>query len=370
MKNKNNKKTKKTNARTLNYNTILKRNNNTNNSIELKTINEVLNKNISPEYKIIKYLGEGINGNIYLATDNLTNKFIYKTVKLNNQNELLNNELKKQIDFELNILNFLSNNINTRDLINPCIKHKIINNEIFTLFPVFDGYSLENLSGYLNKLDNNKHYKILFHIIKAILYGMAKIHQSNIAHQNINNKSILVSTFNTPGEAKIKFTDFGLGCGYNTLSKNNVIDVKEYKDDNFFKIGNCRDNYNIPVIINENIISKLSESSYLQIAQKYDVLCLGILFIEILLFFANLDINLSKGYNSSTREKIKLILNKYLAKDYKFPDINVNKDTKNLIKEYLKTFNDYIFCETNKRENCQYILDKLIIFEKYRFDNF
>ena len=378
MKKKQSKTKKKANARTLNYNTLVKRNanddtnnpNSPNNTLQLERINNKLNQNVSPEYKIIKYLGEGINGNLYLAMDANKNKLICKTVKLNSPNESLNNELKRQMNFELSILNFLSNNLTTRDYINPCLEHKIIDDEVITIFPVFNGYSLENLSTYLNKLDDSMHYKVAFHIIKAILYGMAKIHQSNIAHQNISEKSVLVSTFNSPGEARIKFTDFGLGCGYNSLSKNNVIDIDEYKNDDFFKVGNCKDNYNIPVAINENIMSKLSESSYLQIAQKYDVLCLGILFLKMLLFFANLDISLSEGYNSSNRETIKQITKKYLSSKDSLSKLKVNKDTKNLIREYLKLFDDYIFCESNMRENCQYILDKIIVFEKYRFDEF
>ena len=377
MKKRNSKTKKKANARTLNYNTLIKRNTNNsnnpnspNNTIQLERINHKLNQNVSPEYKIVKYLGEGINGNLYLATDSDKNKLICKTVKLNNSDPNLNDELKRQMNFELSILNFLSNNITTRDYINPCLEHKIVGNEVFTLFPVFDGYSLENLSTYMNRLDDEQHYKALFHIIKAILYGMAKIHQSNIAHQNINEKSILVSTFNNPGEASVKFTDFGLGCGYNTLSKNNIIDVNEYKNDEFFKAGNCRDNYNIPVVINQDVMGKLSESNYLQIAQKYDVLCLGILFLKMLMFFAKLDISLSKGYSSSNREAIKQITKKYLSSSESLSKLKINKDTQSLIREYLKLFDDYIFCESNKRENCQYILDKIIVFEKYRFDEF
>ena len=59
------------------------------------------------------------------------------------------------------------------------------------------------------------YYTMLFHIIKVILYAMSKIHQNNIAHQNINENSILVSTHKKIDDIKVKFTDFGLGCGIN-----------------------------------------------------------------------------------------------------------------------------------------------------------
>ena len=273
------------------------------------------------------------------------------------------------------------------------------------MFPVFNGYSLQHLIKYLSQLKHNEYYKIVFHLIKTILHGMAKIHQTNIAHQNINNNSILISTYEQPGEIKVKFTDFGLGCG----NRMNFLGKQIDQNDVFYKFNNCNINNYTPIEITDNIIDELGDSDYLAISQKYDLLCLGMIFIKLLLFFEKLDIDLKKGYNQDFIANIKnRIEGKYIGKKnmsnanmnsnmnsnmksnaknsnddnddnndnddtkYKslFPFLNVDDKTKKNIVEYLKIINDYIFCKTINRKNCQYILDKLIIYEKYRDDVF
>jgi hypothetical protein len=52
------------------------------------------------------------------------------------------------------------------------------------------------------------------------------------------------------------------------------------------------------------------------------------------------------------------------------PVLDVPDDLKNDILEYLKIIINYIFCPTNKRKTCQYVLDKIIIYEKYKNDIF
>ena len=47
---------------------------------DLRSINSVVNSKISPKYKIIKYLGEGIQGSLYLAVDKKNNRYICKNV--------------------------------------------------------------------------------------------------------------------------------------------------------------------------------------------------------------------------------------------------------------------------------------------------
>ena len=381
---------------------------------DIGTINNIFNNNVSRKYNIVKYLGEGIHGSLYLANDNNTNntnttnnttkRYICKKIILNDgqsgqssQGDI--NNQSKQIEFELNILKYLSSNKTTKEHVNTCLEHKIVNNEVFTVFPVFNGYSLQHLLKYLAQLKHSEYYKIIFHIIKTILHGMAKIHQTNIAHQNINNNSILISTYEQPGEIKVKFTDFGLGCG----NRMNFLGKQIDQNDVFYKFNNCNTNNYTPIEITDNIIDELGDSDYLAISQKYDLLCLGMIFIKLLLFFEKLDINLKKGYNQDFIANIKnRIEGKYIGKsnmsngnmnsnvsgnmnsnernsnddndDTKynslFPFLNVDDKTKQNIIEYLKIINDYIFCKTINRKNCQYILDKLIIYEKYRDDVF
>ena len=344
---------------------------------------------VNNKYNIVKYLGEGIQGSLYLANDPEKRRYICKKITLDRQNYL---HQIKQIEFEINMLKYLSNNKTTREYINPCLEHKIIDNNIFTIFPIFHGYSLIHLTKYLNKLDNNSYYKIVFHLIKNILHGMAKIHQYKVAHQNINENSILVSTtYTNPREMYINFTDFGLGCGNsnNMNYESNLINIDKYEkgyNKTNIKFNTCKVNNFLPIKITENIMSELLDSDYLLISQKYDLLCLGIIFTKLLLFFDNINSDLKEGYNKLAMDNILQLLNdKYFSKinekenanenekiDYKslFPYINVNNEVKTDIIEYLKLFKEYILRKTAHRKSCQYVLDKIIIYEKYKGEVF
>jgi hypothetical protein len=357
-------------------------------------------QNLQKNYNIVKYLGEGIQGSLYLANDSNKKRYICKKINLNesgDSNDSNNTNKLKQIEFELNILKYLSSNKVAKDYVNPCLEYKIFNNQVFTIFPIFDGYSLNHLTNYLKKLDNSEYYKIVFHIIKTILFGLSKIHQSKIAHQNINNNSILVSTYKNPKEIAVKFTDFGLGCGNKDNFANNLdaipeamIDINKYKnllnESNKIKYeyNSCKIHNFVPVNITDDVIDKLTDTDHLFISQKYDLLCLGIIFTKLLLYFDNIDINLQNGYSSKNKVDIlDFINNKYLMNEhinnknsennnYKklFPFLNLDEEILQNIIEYLKIFKEFILCKTENRKTCQYVLDKLIIYEKYKNDVF
>ena len=404
-----------TNAQLLNINTIINANSNLNtnqntnqntNSNNQFLYNENANINVSKKYKIIKYLGEGIQGSLYLATNNKNNTRSHNYNKTQKQNTIINTfhndqrfickkiilddeniKQKQQLEFELNILKYLSSNKNTREHINPCLEHKIVDNQVFTIFPIFDGYSLNHVNKYLGKLSHKQYYQIVFHIIKVVLHALAKIHQTNIAHQNINTNSILVSTYTNPDNVKVKFTDFGLGCGAKRNNMNNITDIndmhfngyKSYKDDSFFNISSCKQNSSVPIKIDNNIINQLSESNYLAISQKYDLLCLGMIFLKMLLVFEKLNIDVSSGYTNSFRQQmhdkiykkyINIDLDKNKPDEDMFPFLEISTEMKKSILEYLKIFWKYVLCKTEERQNCQYVLDKIIIYEKYKNDVF
>jgi serine/threonine protein kinase len=374
------------NAQQLNITTILSKNTDIqdeHNTKNINFINTIFNNTDTIEmknkkkYEIKKYLGEGIQGSLYMALDNNNNKFICKQINLN---ENTNPNQINQLNFELNLLKFLSSNRVTREYINPCLEYKIINNQVLTLFPVFNGYSLTNIKKYLLEMKHKNYYRILFHLIKIILHGLAKIHQHNIAHQNINENSILISTFENNNEIKIKFTDFGLGCGVNNEINNIFYDVNSC---NVNTITPNTPSQTIPNKITTSLIKKLSKTESLNIAQKNDIKLLTLIFIQLLLFFENIKLDLSQGYNNTIKEQIKKIItekflskiqkyrkNKYAKEDDIFNFITTKNETKRDILEYLNIFNDFVLCENKNIQSCQNILDKLIIYEKYKNEVF
>ena len=178
------------NPRLLNVNTILKSNNedkksnqheNMNEQIAIDITNDITNinnifnntsqlnknmknmqnmenmQNMQTNYNIIKYLGKGIQGDLYLANDSNKKRYICKKIILNtndtNTNDTNDNNKNQlqQLEFELNILKYLSSNKVAKEYVNPCLEYKIVNNQVFTIFPIFDGYSLNHLTKYLLK---------------------------------------------------------------------------------------------------------------------------------------------------------------------------------------------------------------------------
>ena len=348
---------------------------------ELENINMVVKNNLSPRYNVREYLGEGVHGSLYLAEEEdqsgsrenrSRRRLILKRI---NMPENPNPELNHRINFELNVLNYLSNDETTRDYVNPCLAHKMVNNQVLTLFPVFKGYSLRHLIKYLRQLTLPEYYKIVFHLIKRILFAMEKIHKNNIAHQNISENNILVSTYDTPSQIKIKLTDFGLGCNQvdpitvpitNPGLAPNQID--------YFKFSKCRDKLNIPGKITAAVLEKLTDVDYLLIAQKYDLFCLGVIFLGLLL---RTRIDDKPEYRSFSPVFIRDIkgnmIRKYLdggEDTNRLENEQLGKDQKSDLLEYLDILDKYVFCGVSTRRSCRFVLDKIIVYEKYKNDIF
>ena len=81
--------------------------------------------------------------------------------------------------------------------------------------------------------------------------------------------------------------------------------------------------------------------------------------------FENIKLDLSKGYTNELKQEIKhLITSKFVSL------LKLDSVLKKDILEYLSILNNYILCEEKNMKDCQYILDKLIIYEKYKNDTF
>jgi serine/threonine protein kinase len=343
-------------------------------TMETEQTEQIVTNNISSKYKIIKYIGDGINGKLYLAKDSKNNLYICKKIYLDKKQ---NND--RQIEFELNILKYLSGNKTTRDYINPCLEHKIVDDNIFTIFPVFNGYSLNNLQNYLVKLKRQDYYKIIFYLIKNILEGILVIHKCNIAHQNINGNAILVATKNRVFPAEnydmpIKFTDFGLGCGsYRNLS-GTLSPKSSIANDMYFNKCNAQ---HLPIRITKNVLDTLKDSDYLKLCQKHDIFCSGVLILKLLLPDDSIKVNADDGYTTSLESNIlSKLKSKYLRStsnnndDYEYVPIDVNIQTKRDIKEYLDLVIKNMITKTKYRKPCHYVLEKIIIYEKYKDEVF
>lgn len=291
---------------------------------KLDQLNTTIYNNISPNYKLKKYLGTGINNSkIYLATDHNDTRLVCQITTLPKKH-------KEQLMLELSILNILSKNRNTAPYINKYIDYNLTQNDnnitAYTIFPLNTGYKLNNFKGELAKLNKETYKYISKAIIKSILQAISAIHKSNIAHQNLDDTSIIVS--HTPSleekikahnlKIKIKFVDFALSCG--VYNSNNNMKFKKClmmtNDDKVELEANTK-----------NMLKSLSNTEQLNIAQMNDVKDCAIIFSNLL----------------------------------NFGDGKVDKD----IKPYYDVINNFMIVELDKRISAKDCLEKILTMEKY-----
>lgn len=333
------------------------------NDDNIKYLNTQLNNNskrLNNSYIATKYLGDESNNKLYLlqprniTPQNTSHKYICKQINIpSNDRKLL-----QHIKFEIELLKYLSSKKNTNEYINPCIDSIIDKNNVITIFPIFNGSSFPRYKYHmLKELNNNEYTNLAFLLSKNLLLGLGAIHHNNIAHQNITPNSILISTSDV-SNINIKYTDFVLGCGNYFNPDDNTISITE----------KCNIS-NVPVKIDSSIISKLGTSNYLDIAIKNDIWRLGIILLELLLPHENIisqhSENMVKyGWTTDIDMLCKELLMKYY---YSIPEEERENDK---FAYYIWLIINTMIQPINKRKTCKYVVDKLIIFEKYIGEDF
>lgn len=308
--------------------------------------------NISGRFRYVKYLGKGNQGYLHLLSDTKGNKFICKKIAMMS----LQPNDANQLNFELAILKYLSSNSSVKPYINPCVRSKILEGNIYTIFPVINAISLVEFKKYLNKLNEQMYYKIVKKMFRNILHAVGAIHHTNIAHQNIDPSSMLISML-PEDDIGIKFTDFGLGCGtyHSIIGKNDSYNVK---NNNILSKKCGFEISNNTIQVNKSDLERLGHSKFLKKAQKLDCWNIGLILFELLL----------PGYLQRVHQEKGIDLSEYTKQfDTILSDVldtyNLNDDDH----EYLLYLFKYLLVESKKRKSCKYVLDKLITAMKYEY---
>ena len=140
------------------------------------------------DYKVIKKLGEGGFGDVYL---------IEKKCALKKYNKILKEEEKENIKNMINIINKINNEY--------IIKYYDIYEENNT-FNVLMEYGGEiNLKQYIENKEELIEENIIKDIILQICIGIKEIHKNNIIHRDLTPDNIFINKNN-----KIKIGDFGI----------------------------------------------------------------------------------------------------------------------------------------------------------------
>lgn len=196
-----------------------------------------ISKNIS--YKILKKIGQGSYGKVYLAENRQTHdKFALKRLNLEK-------ERAKSGDITPFMKN-LSNEINSLKLIDVKCRYVVKYLGLYYQYPFIDimteyipGYNLEDTIYTLSDLleTTEEIYEITLHFAIHILKALETIHSKNIIHGDIKPENIQVlnkSYISSIDDLRISseylpvLIDFGLSCKVDSESSNASVGSPHY----------------------------------------------------------------------------------------------------------------------------------------------
>lgn len=169
------------------------------------------NNQILSKYIIIRQLGKGSQGAVYLAvrkTDNM--KVAIKIIKVTGKVEEIEKEIDKSL-IEIELLKTVSAEPECNVYISCYIEHIVdwSDNKIYLVMEYIDG---PNLKEYVEPLyetqDSATLIKIVYETTKAMAIALKHVHNHGILHQDIKPENIVVDK--STGIPKL--VDFGLAC--------------------------------------------------------------------------------------------------------------------------------------------------------------
>lgn len=172
----------------------------------------ITNPNITSKYDVIKKIGQGGQGSVYLGINkqNNNNVAIKEMVIKPIGDENLQTAIKKSL-VEIELLKNVSSEPNCNVYISCYIEHFVDwdNGVIYLVMEYIDGLSLKE---YVQPLyvsgDSETLIDIVFKTVKGITEALNDVHSRGILHQDIKPENIVVE--NETGIPKL--VDFGLAC--------------------------------------------------------------------------------------------------------------------------------------------------------------
>lgn len=345
-----------------------------NNGIDIDRISQLLNTKIDSRFNNLKYIGPGINGEIYqIRADKKAVPYICKCIAYNPNN-------LAQVSRELGLLRSIQNYPSTAQYVNPCVGVVVTKDLLVSVFPTFNGVPLGQVKSTVMESGFKSRNRDLLvkYIIKQLLDAVARIHQQNVCHLQLDDNSVLIETqekfdlHNTTEHSsadqyeydnenvnvskldirrptnmriykpefdeldkplRLKLTNFGIGCG--KLIKTDVLvgdlDTTAGSIPAFLRCNliGCRDKY-----VAAELPAVKKNSEYLTLAKHYDTYLIG-------------EIIKSLIYDSSAPSK--LLNESYVP--------------------YEDALKKWIFVPLANRKTPKFIQEKIILDEKHDYDS-
>ena len=263
------------------------------------------------DYKIIKKIGQGSFGQIFMVKDNINRKYALKKIIASSQKEI------KSLKQEYQILYDIQTNSNEKETKINVVKiyglsTKQLDPTTYVMYVLME-LSITDWEKEIISLHKQNHYyteEELLKIMYDLIDTLAKLQKENISHRDIKPQNILVF-INKNNERYYKLADFGeakeLLSGNKPTEKQTLRGTELYMSPLLFYGLRSR-----------KIKRYIKHNPY-----KSDVFSLGLclLFAATLCFESLYDVRELKSNVS-----IKIIIEKYLKNRYSYKIINIISD--------------------------------------------
>ena len=260
------------------------------------------------DYKIIKKIGKGSFGQIFMVTDNINRKYALKKIIASSEKEI--KSLKQEYQILFDIQTNLNENHTKLNVVNIYgLSSKQLDPTTYVMYVLMELGITDWEKEILNFQKKNNYYseEELFKIMYDLVDTLAKLQKENISHRDIKPQNILVF-MNNKNERYYKLADFGeakeLLAGNQPTEKQTLRGTELYMSPLLFYGLRSR-----------KIKRYIKHNPY-----KSDVFSLGLclLFAATLCFESLYDVRELKSNVS-----IKIIIEKYLKNRYSYKIINI-----------------------------------------------
>lgn len=282
------------------------------------------------EFKIIKRLGSGTYGEVFLALDVNEKEYTIKKNKMCQKSQINENDIIKELVF-LKLLN--------NENVSPYLYGFYVSESCIFLVMEKMKFTFQEFYSMVDFLPEKD--KVMEKFIKQSIKCLRTIHSYGIQHNDIKPNNIMISLDN-----KIKIIDFGIANYLGILPDNEVLknqksSIKTYDSFDSRNVSLVVDYYSSggTMIPSKKFTFRRNRSSYAS-----DIYCLGIIFLNLFSNKKNYDLLLiSEGKIYEKKDQI------YKKKDYIIPEnilslienmtkINsLDRATEDELLEYLET---------------------------------
>ena len=266
--------------------------------------NKFYNNNFNiNDYKIIKKIGQGSFGQIYLVEDKYQNKFAMKKIIVTSEKDIKKIEKEYQILIDLNLNAQNGKNLNLVKIYG--FSSKKLDPTTYVIYVLMELAITDWENEILKRQKIGKYYteKELMTILSSLINTFADLQKQNISHRDIKPQNILIFRDN-----KYKLADFGeakeLFKDIAPTNKQTLRGTELYMAPALFY-----------ALRSKKVIKYINHNPY-----KSDVFSFGLcsLFAATLCFESIYDI---RELNNNV--SIHVILEKYLRKHYSYDVINI-----------------------------------------------